>query len=135
MDSLQTAILTEQEHGFHEGACMRKRNGIYYIVYTDISRGKATCLSYAMSDKPLGPYKKGGVIIDNMYCDPQTWNNHGSIEEFKGQWYIFYHRSSQNSFTSRRMCVEKIYFNEDGTINEVEMTSMGASSPIDGQRD
>ena len=46
-------------------ACMRKRNGIYYIVYTDISRGKATCLSYAMSDKPLGPYKKGGVIIDN----------------------------------------------------------------------
>lgn len=131
MDSLQTAILTEQEHGFHEGACMRKRNGIYYIVYTDISRGKATCLSYAMSDKPLGPYKKGGVIIDNMYCDPQTWNNHGSIEEFKGQWYIFYHRSSQNSFTSRRMCVEKIYFNEDGTINEVKMTSMGAGGPID----
>ena len=30
----------------------------------------------------------------------------------------------------RRVCCEKIYFNEDGTINEVEMTSQGASDPL-----
>lgn len=123
-------ILTEQQHGFHEGASIRKRGSKYYMVYADISRGSATCLSYAMADSPLGPYKKKGVIIDNMYCDPHTWNNHGSIEEFKGQWYVFYHRSTQNSRYSRRACVEKIYFNEDGTINETEMTSQGASGPI-----
>lgn len=128
--TLVNAILTEQEHGFHEGASLRKRNGKYYIVYTDISRGKATCLSYAMADHPLGPYKKGGVIIDNIYCDPSTWNNHGSIEEFYGQWYVFYHRSSQNTIVNRRVCVEPISFNEDGTINEVCMTSQGASDPI-----
>ncbi|MHB1150812.1 MAG: family 43 glycosylhydrolase [Eubacteriales bacterium] len=128
--SIVTNLLTEQEHGFHEGSSMRKRNGIYYIVYTDISRGKATCMSYAVSDKPLGPYKKGGVIIDNIYCDPDTWNNHGSIEEYKGQWYVFYHRSTQNCKACRRVCVEPIFFDENGKIAEVMMTSQGASSPI-----
>lgn len=123
-------ILTEKQHGFHEGSSIRKRGDKYYLVYADISRGKATCLSYAMADKPLGPYEKKGVIIDNIYCDPQTWNNHGSIEEYKGQWYVFYHRSSQNSIYNRRCCAEKIYFNDDGTINEVEMTSHGPSDPI-----
>lgn len=128
--SIRTGILTEQEHGFHEGASLRKRNGKYYIVYTDISRGKATCMSYAMADHPLGPYTRGGVIIDNMYCDPESWNNHGSIEEYNGQWYVFYHRSSQNGNTCRRVCAEPITFNEDGTIHEVQMTSQGAASPI-----
>ena len=123
-------ILTEEEHGFHEGASIRKRDGKYYLVYVDISGGRATALSYAIADQPLGPYQKVGKIIDNMYCDPQTWNNHGSIEEYKGQWYVFYHRSSQNGIYSRRTCVEKIYFDENGKILPVEMTSQGASGPI-----
>ena len=123
-------ILTEQEHGFHEGSSLRKINGRYYLVYTDISRGRATCLSYAVADKPLGPYRKGGVIIDNTGCDPQTWNNHGSITEYKGRYFVFYHRSTQNSRYSRRVCVEQININEDGSIDEVPMTSNGASAPI-----
>ncbi|MDR0287668.1 MAG: family 43 glycosylhydrolase [Clostridiales bacterium] len=128
--SINRCLLSETEHGFHEGSSVRKRDGKYYIVYTDISRGKATCMSYAVSDHPLGPYKKGGVIIDNIYCDNSTWNDHGSITEFKGQWYVFYHRSSQNSIYSRRMCAEPIFFNDDGSIDEVIMTSQGASDPI-----
>ena len=128
--SIRDNILTEQEHGFHEGASIRKRNGKYYLVFADISRGKASCLSYAMADSPLGPYEKKGVIIDNVYCGANTWNNHGSIEEYKGQWYVFYHRCSQDMQYSRRTCVEKIYFNDDGTIDETEMTSQGASKPI-----
>lgn len=131
LSTVNRCILTEKEHGFHEGASIRKRGDKYYMVYVDISRGKATCLSYAISDNPLGPYEKKGVIIDNIFCDPGVWNNHGSIEEYKGQWYVFYHRSSQGDKFSRRTCVEKIFFNEDGTINEVEMTSQGASDPID----
>ncbi|MDA1044276.1 MAG: family 43 glycosylhydrolase, partial [Verrucomicrobia bacterium] len=98
-------LIDEASHGFHEGASMRKRNGVYYLIYSDISRGKPTCLSYATSRSPLGPFKKGGVIIDNADCDVASWNNHGSIVEFKGQWYVFYHRSSQASACSRRACV------------------------------
>ncbi|WP_418489288.1 family 43 glycosylhydrolase [Eisenbergiella porci] len=131
MDTFHDNIITEQQHGFHEGASMRKRNGLYYLIYTDITRGRATCLSYAMSKSPFGPFEKKGVIIDNTGCDPSSWNNHGSIEEINGQWYIFYHRSSQNSIANRRMCAEPVFFREDGTIAEVEMTSQGSSAPID----
>ena len=129
-ESVKQSILTEWEHGFHEGASIRRHGDKYYMVYTDISRGRATCMSYAIADSPLGPYKKGGVIIDNIYCEPDTWNNHGSIAEFKGQWYVFYHRSSQGRKSCRRVCAEPISFDENGAIREVEQTSQGASEPM-----
>ena len=132
-ESIKRGILTEWEHGFHEGSSIRRRGDKYYMVYTDISRGKATCLSYAIADSPLGPYEKCGVIIDNVYCDPNSWNNHGSIAEFKGQWYVFYHRSSQGKCTCRRVCAEPISFDENGFIREVEQTSRGASAPMNAQ--
>ncbi|AJG98226.1 xylosidase [Clostridium beijerinckii] len=129
-NSITNKILTEEEHGFHEGSSVRKRNGIYYCVYASIIRGKATSLAYATSKSPLGPYEYKGIIIDNDGCDPQSWNNHGSIEEVNGQWYVFYHRSSQNKKIRRRLCIEPIFFNEDGTIQEVLMTSQGAGRPF-----
>jgi arabinoxylan arabinofuranohydrolase len=125
-------LLTEKEHFFHEGVFMVKRNGIYYLVYADMSRkGMPTCIGYATSKSPLGPYKYGGVIVDNDGCDPTSWNNHGSIVEFKGQWYVFYHRTTNGVINSRKACIEPIFFNEDGSINEVEMTSQGAGGPLD----
>jgi hypothetical protein len=128
--TLDPCLIDEKRHGFHEGACMRKRGDTYYLIYCDISRGRATCLSYATSDSPLGPFTKGGTIIDNDGADPENWNNHGSIMEFQGQWYIFYHRSSQASRYNRRVCVEPIFFDENGHIAEVEMTTQGAEGPI-----
>jgi hypothetical protein len=128
--TLDTCLIDEENHGFHEGACMRKRGDTYYLIYCDISRGQATCLSYATSDSPLGPFTKGGVIIDNDGADPKNWNNHGSIMEFAGQWYVFYHRSSQESRYNRRVCVEPIFFDAEGHIAEVEMTTQGAEGPI-----
>lgn len=130
MSSLREGLIDEARHGFHEGASMRKRNGIYYLLYTDISRGRATCISYATGRSPLGPFTKGGVIVDNTGCDPETWNNHGSICEYMGNWYVFYHRSSQGSRFSRRACVEPVAFTPDGAIPEVEMTTQGASAPL-----
>ena len=128
--SLHNDLLTEAAHGFHEGASIRKHDGLYYLVYTDISRGRATCLAYATGPSPLGPFEKRDILIDNTGCDPQTWNNHGSIAEFKGQWYLFYHRSSQASQFNRRVCIEPIHFNPDGSIDEVEMTTQGMSGPL-----
>jgi len=130
-DTLNSSLLNEAEHGFHEGSSLRKRGDTYYLVFADTSRGKATSLGYATSKSPLGPFVKRGIIIDNDGCDPSTWNNHGSIAEFNGNWYVFYHRSSQNSKFSRRACIEPITFNEDGSINEVEMTTQGVTGPLD----
>lgn len=132
-ESVKKGIATEWEHGFHEGASLRRRGDKYYLVYTDVSRGKATCLAYAVSDSPLGPYKKGGVIIDNVYCDPSTWNNHGSINNLGDKWYVFYHRSSQNGRTCRRVCAEPIEFDENGMIKEVPQTSSGAEKALDAR--
>ena len=122
--------LTEKEHFFHEGFSIRKRKGIYYAVFSCTKRGRPTCLGYATSTSPLGPFVYRGIIIDNIDCDPFSWNNHGSIEQFNGQWYVFYHRSSRGDRYMRRLCIEPIYFNEDGTIPEVKMTSQGVGAPF-----
>ena len=118
-------ILSEEEHFFHEGASLRKIGNKYYLVFADIEHGKPTSLGYAISDSIFGPYEYKGVIIDNEGCDPKTWNNHGSIECFQGQWYVFYHRSSRNSRQFRRLCIEPITIFEDGTISMVKMTFSG----------
>lgn len=125
-------IITEKEHHFHEGIQMFKRNGIYYLVYTDISRhGQATNIGYSTSDSPYGPFTYRGIIIDTYGCDPRAWNNHGCVVEFGGRWYVIYHRATHNCVSMRKACIEEITFNDDGTIDEVEMTTQGAEGPLD----
>ena len=101
----------------------------YYYIFADTHRGKPTALGYATSKSPLGPFTYQGVIIDNADCDPEIWNNHGSIECVDGQWYVFYHRSTGNSRFLRRMCAEPIAVGADGRIAEVLPTSIGMGEP------
>lgn len=129
--SLIKDVLTEKEHHFHEGAFLFKRKELYYLVYSDISRADMpTCLGYATSQSPTGPYDYRGVIIDNRMCNPGNWNNHGSIVHFNDEWYVIYHRSTHGSNTMRKACLEPIHFEEDGSIPEVEMTTQGAGLPL-----
>ncbi len=123
-------LVTEEDHYFHEGSSMRKIGDTYYYVYADMERGKPTSLGYSTSKSPLGPFTYRGIIIDNDGCDPASWNNHGSIECFNGQWYVFYHRNSRGVQKNRRLCIEKIAILEDGTIPEVKMTSQGIGEPF-----
>ena len=132
LSSMRDSIVTEAEHGFHEGSYVIRRGKYYYFIYADISRnGRPTCLGYSMATSPLGPYEYKGIIIDNAGCDPETWNNHGSVVQFGKQWYVLYHRSTHGCNTMRKACIEPIRFNENGTIDEVEMTSQGAAGPLD----
>lgn len=123
-------LVTEEEHFFHEGSSMRKIGDTYYYVYADMERGKPTALGYSTSKSPLGPFTYRGIIIDNADCDPASWNNHGSIEQVNGQWYVFYHRCSRGTQQHRRLCIEPITINSDGTIEEVKMTSQGLGEPF-----
>lgn len=131
--SICNNLIDKQTHFFHEGSFVFKRNGIYYVLYAHEGRRdrRPTALGYATATSPLGPFTYQGVVIDNFGCDPESWNNHGSIAEFGGQWYVFYHRSSHASKMMRRACAEPIFFNEDGTIDEVEMTCGGAAGALD----
>lgn len=130
--TIRDSLLNRKDHFFHEGSFVFKRRGIYYVVFADESRRdrRPTCIGYATASSPFGPFTYRGIIIDNYGCDPGSWNNHGSVVEFNQQWYVFYHRSSQGTQVMRRTCIERIFFNEDGLINEVEMTSQGAGKPL-----
>ena len=124
-------LLTEKEHRFHEGAYMMKRNGLYYLIYAHLSNAhRPTQIGYATSQNPMGPYKYGGIIIDNDHSDINVWNNHGSVIEYNDQWYVFYHRSTHASHRMRKACVEPIFFDEMGDIAEVLMTTQGAGPPL-----
>ena len=109
------------ETGFFEACSPRKIGNKYYLIYSPKIGSR---LAYAVSDKPLGPYHYGGILVDNG-IDYPGGNNHGSICEINGQWYVFYHRMTNGTVYSRRGCVERICFDKDGNIGQVEMTSLG----------
>lgn len=103
---------------FHEATWVFKRNGIYYLTYADNNRGNNR-LRYAMSNNPLGPWEYKGIYLEPTGCD----TSHGSVVEYKGQWYAFYHNKSiSGQGNLRSICVDKLYFNEDGTIQTVIQT-------------
>jgi len=127
-----TQPLGVAEHEFHKGSSVKKINGRYYFLYTDTHRhvGKATSLGYAVSDHPMSGFTYQGIIIDTYGCDPETWNNHGSIVQFHDQWFILYHRSTHCSKYSRHVCIEPIEIQSDGTIQEVHMTTSAGTTPL-----
>ena len=107
---------------FHEASWVHKRDGIYYLSYSDNhdEAGKHNRMRYATSKSPLGPWTYRGI-----YMEPtDSYTDHGSIVQYKGQWYSFYHTSalSHNDWL-RSVCVDKLYYNEDGTIKVVVPTT------------
>ena len=109
-------IPTAEPHRFFEACSPRKINGTYYLIY---SPQRGSCLDYATSDSPTGPFTYRGTIIDNGIDFPGG-NDHGSVCCVNGQWYIFYHRMTNGTIMSRRGCVERIEILPDGTIPQVE---------------
>ncbi len=107
-----------------EGPFAFEYNGNYYLSYPYV-REKTEVLAYAMSKNPMGPYEYKGVIMSEH--DNGCWTNHHSIVNYKGQWYLFYHRNhfSPNDDKRRSVCIEKLHFNPDGTIQEVKQTMRG----------
>ena len=120
-------IPTDAPHSFFEACSPRKINGRYYLIY---SPKKGSCLDYAVSDSPTGPFEYKGTIIDNS-ADYPGGNDHGSVMQINGEWYIFYHRMTNGTIMSRRGCVEHIEILPDGTIPQVEMTSLGFEKSLD----
>lgn len=117
--------LIEGLDGFREGLFIFKRKGIYYAIYPDDTKG-ANQMRYAMSNTPFGPFDCKGVFVGST----DVITMHGSVVEYKGQWYVFYHNGNLSGgiATNRSICFDPIYFNEDGTINMVKQT-LGVQLP------
>ncbi len=106
---------------FHEASWVFKRNGIYYMTYSDNCPG-ANHLCYAMSANPLGPWDYKGFYLEPTGCD----TSHGSIVEFKGTWYALYHNCDlSHQGNLRSICCDPLEFNEDGTIRTVVQSKNG----------
>ncbi|MEZ5069925.1 MAG: family 43 glycosylhydrolase [Bacteroidales bacterium] len=126
-------IIEGTDH-FFEAIWVHKHRGKYYLSYS--GEGE---IQYAMSDHILGPYEFKGTILQKM----NSGTNHHSIVEYKGKWYLFYHNSdlyfSRNpdekpehnwsgvSPFRRSICVDELFYNEDGTIREVIPTREGVA--------
>ena len=106
-----------------EGPFAFEYNGNYYLTYPYV-REKTEVLGYAMSKNPMGPYEYKGLIMAEHANG--CWTNHHSIVNYKGQWYLFYHHNFFSKDDKRRSVqIEKLYFNADGTIQEVKPTMRG----------
>ncbi|MDF9843676.1 MULTISPECIES: family 43 glycosylhydrolase [unclassified Paenibacillus] len=129
-------------HAFFEAPSIRKRGDTYYLIYSSAVMHE---LCYATSKHPTKNFEYQGVIVSNCDLHIGTYkpaakpmyyggNNHGSIVEVDGAWYIFYHRHTNGTAFSRQGCLEPIHFLEDGTIPQVEMTSCGPNrGPFEGR--
>lgn len=102
-------------------------------------------LCYATSKNPTKDFVYGGVIVSNCDLHIDTYkpadmptaygaNNHGSIVQIGEDWYIFYHRHTNNTWYSRQGCAEKLQIMPDGSIPQVEITSCGLNGgPLEGK--
>lgn len=109
---------------FTEAPWIHKYKGKYYLSY---AAGFPERIEYAMADHIEGPYQYKG-ILNEIAGNSDT--NHQSIIEFKGNWYFIYHNGShqkEGSSSTRSFCIDRLYYNPDGTIRRVVMTSEGVS--------
>lgn len=110
--------------GYGEAPFVFKRDGEYYFVYSNGWAATSTQV-YAMGDSPMGPFAYAGKVMEHAASVTQ----HGSVVEFHGKWYVFYHTSelsNGNSFR-RSVCVDELTFGGDGKINVVIPTHAGTT--------
>lgn len=127
---------------FFEAPSIRKIGDVYYLIYSSILMHE---LCYATSKSPTKDFVYQGPIVSNcdMHIDsykpadkPMAYgaNNHGSIVEINGEWYVFYHRHTNGTWYSRQGCAERLTLLPDGTIPQVEITSCGLNNgPLKGE--
>lgn len=115
-------------HEFFEASSMRKFNGKYYAVYSSV-QGHELC--YAMSDYPDRDFVYKGVLHSNgnlgISEEPLYYyaNNHGSLVEINGSYYVFGHRHTNYTQHQRQGVAEQLAMHADGTFDQAEMTSCG----------
>lgn len=107
--------------GFEEGSHLHKRNGWYYLSY---GFGMPEKVAYTMSRSIHGPWIFKG-ILNEIAGNCQT--NRPCVLNFKGKSYFFYHNGALQDGDSyhRSVCIDKLYYNDDDTMQRVIMTSEG----------
>lgn len=114
--------------GSFEGPFLHKYNNKYYLSYPT---SNGSNIDYIMSDNPMSGWgSQARTALPNPTLNGQNINrgnnSHTSIIEYKGKWYMFYHdRRISNADYKRNVSVDYLYYNSDGTIKTVVVTSEG----------
>lgn len=122
MTELDGPIKTFDLPHYTEAPWIHKHNGWYYLSYAYDFPEKT---AYAMSKSITGPWVYKG-ILNEIAGNSNT--NHQAIIDFKGKTYFVYHNGAltpdAGSF-HRSVCIDYLYYNPDGTMKRVIMTSEG----------
>lgn len=123
-----------------EDSGIHKHNGKYYYSYcTNFNTGgnqyglTSGAIDYMVSDSPLGPFTYKGEVFKGIGTFFGTGgNNHHTIMQFKGQYYLFYHAQYlQDSMGIkggyRSTHIDKLTVNADGSMQQVTGTKKGIS--------
>lgn len=112
-----------------EGPFVFKRGGRYYMMWSEGGwTGPDYSVAYAIGDSPTGPFKRVAKILKQ---DPKvaTGAGHHSVVHPPGSddWYIVYHRRplGETDGNHRVVCIDRMEFNDDGTIRPVKITFEG----------
>jgi len=133
MTKLAGPIVKVPYRNYSEGPWLFRRNQLYYNVYAADAPGvQPEQIAYATAPAIEGPWTYRGLLTGPA---KHGFTIHPSIIEFKGQWYFFYHdgayglHGEPGGDTRRSVCVEYLYFNDDGTIKPITLTTEGISVP------
>jgi hypothetical protein len=129
-------------HEFFEASSIRKDGDKYVFVYSS-RRNHELC--YAVSDRPDGGFAFGGTLVDqgDMFLNGNEdetkalnylGNTHGGMLNIGEDWYIFYHRQTNQHSYSRQACAEKLVRLSPGKYQQAEVTSCGLNGkPLEGK--
>jgi arabinoxylan arabinofuranohydrolase len=118
-DSATTIVAPD----FFEASFMHKRDGRYYYSYSTGFDRHAPYIDYMISDAPMSGFEYVGTILPTP-AENNGDNNHHSMLEYEGQWYIFYHNRvlanqvGKSNF-QRSITLDKMSYDEAGLINQV----------------
>lgn len=120
---------TLQNYAYREAPYVFYRNGLYYFMWSVDDTGAANYhVAYGTSRSPLGPIEVAAdpIVIIQDPAQQIYGTAHNSILQIPGsdKWYIIYHRINRNYIsngpgTHREVCIDRMEFNDDGTIKRV----------------
>lgn len=121
------------DYQFREGVNVFYRNGTYYFLWSvDDTGARNYHVAYGTSDSPMGPIQvaEQPVVIIQDSASEIYGTGHNSVLEYNGNWYIVYHRINREYVNNgpgvhREVCIDRLEFNDDGTIRKVVPTHRG----------
>lgn len=130
---------TLRDYAFREAPYVFFRNGLYYFLWSVDDTGSPNYhVAYGTSSSPLGDIKvaKDPVILQQVPEQDIYGTAHNAVLQIPGkdEWYIVYHRINKEYLKMkkgpgyhRQVCIDRMNFNPDGTIQVVTPTHTGVA--------